>query len=179
MAADIRAAVDHAEHLISALLILARNERGLTVREQVDLATAAEDILDAAGVATGGCTPRWSPRSSPATRCWPNASSRTWSTTRPGQRHPAGEMWIGTRSIADSSQLTMANTGPVDQPRRRRPHLPAVPAAHDRTSHDGSGLGLAIVASIAAIHGGTAAPAPAPTAACPSRSPSPRSDHRA
>jgi signal transduction histidine kinase len=48
MAADIRAAVDHAEHLIRALLILARNERGLTVRDQVDLATVAEDVLDAA-----------------------------------------------------------------------------------------------------------------------------------
>jgi signal transduction histidine kinase len=37
MAADIRAAVDQAEHLIGALLILARNERGLTVREETDL----------------------------------------------------------------------------------------------------------------------------------------------
>ena len=48
MATDIRAAVDHAEHLIGALLILARNERGLTVHEQVDLATVAEDVLDTA-----------------------------------------------------------------------------------------------------------------------------------
>jgi signal transduction histidine kinase len=46
MAAD--AAVDHAEHLIGALLILARNERGLTVHEEVDLATVAEDVLDTA-----------------------------------------------------------------------------------------------------------------------------------
>ena len=30
----------------------------------------------------------------------------------------------------------------------------------DRTSHNGSGLGLAIVASIAAIHGGTATACP-------------------
>jgi hypothetical protein len=29
-------AVDHAEHLMGSLLILARNERGLTVREEVD-----------------------------------------------------------------------------------------------------------------------------------------------
>src|SRR6185437_4739888 len=48
MAADIRAAVDHAEQLIGALLILARNERGLTVREETDLATATEDVLDTA-----------------------------------------------------------------------------------------------------------------------------------
>src|ERR1700683_570735 len=49
MAADIRSAVDDAERLIGALLILARNDAGLTVREQVDLATAAQDVLDGAG----------------------------------------------------------------------------------------------------------------------------------
>src|SRR5436190_7708160 len=51
MAADIRAAVDHAEHLIGALLILARNERGLTVHEEFDLASVAEDVLDTADLA--------------------------------------------------------------------------------------------------------------------------------
>jgi len=51
MAADIRAAVDHAEHLIGALLILARNERGLTIHEEFDLATVAEDVLDTADLA--------------------------------------------------------------------------------------------------------------------------------
>src|SRR5204862_4054045 len=51
MAADIRAEVDHAEHLIGALLILARNERGLTAHEEVDLATVAEDVLDSADLA--------------------------------------------------------------------------------------------------------------------------------
>ena len=50
MATDIRAAVDHAEHLIGALLILARNERGLTAHEQLDLATVAEDVLDTANL---------------------------------------------------------------------------------------------------------------------------------
>jgi signal transduction histidine kinase len=64
MAADIRAAVDHAEHLIGALLILARNEHGLTVREQVDLATTAEDVLDTAPPRTA--TSRQPPTS---TRC--------------------------------------------------------------------------------------------------------------
>ena len=47
MAADIRRAVDHAEHLIGALLILARTERGLSVHEEVDIAHPL-DALDAA-----------------------------------------------------------------------------------------------------------------------------------
>src|SRR5207244_6459297 len=42
MATDIRTAVDHAEQLIGALLILARNEGGLSARVEVDLATVAE-----------------------------------------------------------------------------------------------------------------------------------------
>jgi signal transduction histidine kinase len=50
MAADVRAAVDHAERLIGAPLLLARNERGLTVREEVDLAMVAEDVLDTGGL---------------------------------------------------------------------------------------------------------------------------------
>jgi signal transduction histidine kinase len=50
MAADIRTAVDHAERLIGALLILARNDRGLTVHEEIDLATVAEDVLDTASL---------------------------------------------------------------------------------------------------------------------------------
>ena len=46
MGRDVRVAVDLAEAVIGALLTLARNERGLTVHENVDLATVAEDVLD-------------------------------------------------------------------------------------------------------------------------------------
>lgn len=47
MGRDVRVAVGDAEALIDALLTLARNERGLNAREDVDLATVAEDVLDA------------------------------------------------------------------------------------------------------------------------------------
>ena len=82
MATDIRDAIDHAEHLIGALLILARNERGLTVHEMIDLATAAEDVLDNAH--PGGLRMHASlkPALISATRYSPNASSPTSSTTR-------------------------------------------------------------------------------------------------
>jgi hypothetical protein len=54
MAADIRVAVDHGEHLIGALLILARNERGLTVREETDLATVTLPSADDAPLSLTG-----------------------------------------------------------------------------------------------------------------------------
>ena len=73
---------------------------------------------------------------------------------------PGGDIWISTGSTADGSRLTVANTGPViSEPDAARIFQP-FERLSDRTSHDGFGLGLAIVASIAAVHGGTAAALP-------------------
>ena len=89
MAVDIRAAVDHAEHLIAALLLLARNERGLTIREDIDLATTAEDVLDTADVGDCRVHATLEPAVISGDPVLSNASSRTWSTTRPGTTSPA------------------------------------------------------------------------------------------
>jgi len=160
MAADIRAAVDHAEHLISALLILARNERGLTVREEVDLATAAEDVLDTAG--PGG--PRVHAALEPAVIAGdPVLAGRLIANLVDNAvryNTAAGDIWVRTRTVAGRSQLTVANTGPVISPADAGRIFQPFERLHDRASHDGSGLGLAIVASIAAIHGGTATARP-------------------
>ena len=160
MAADVRAAVDHAERLIGALLILARNERGLTVRDEVDLATIAEDILDSAGSGDGRMHATLEPAlisGDPllAERLVANLVDNALRYTTPG-----GDIWIDTGSADGISQLTVANSGPVigeaDAARIFQPFQ----RLNDRTSHDGFGLGLAIVASIAAIHGGSAAAQP-------------------
>ena len=161
MAADIRAAVDHAEHLIGALLILARNERGLTVHEQVDLATVAEDVLDTADLGDRRrSTPRWSPPSYRATRCWPNTSIANLVDNAVRYNAAAGDIWISTRTAAGSSHLTVANTGPLISPADADRIFQPFHRLNERTSQDGFGLGLAIVASIAAIHGGTATARP-------------------
>jgi signal transduction histidine kinase len=160
MGADIRAAVDHAEHLIGALLLLARNERGLSVNEEVDLATVAEDVLDTAGLGDRRVHATLEPAvisGDPvlAERLIANLVDNAVRYNAAG-----GDIWIGTRTAAGSGQLTVANTGPVislaDADRIFQPFQ----RLSGRTSHDGSGLGLAIVASIAAIHGGTVAARP-------------------
>jgi len=156
MAADIRDAIDHAEHLIGALLILARNERGLTVREQVDLATAAEDVLDTAAL---GNRQVHATLESAVVSGDPVLTERLIANLVDNAiRHnvDAGDIWISTRTIAGSSQLTVANTGPVVSPDDANRIFQPFQRLTDRTSHEGFGLGLAIVASIAAIHGGTA-----------------------
>ena len=68
----------------------------------------------------------------------------------------AGDIWIGTRTADGCSRLTVANTGPLISSADADRIFQPFQRLDDRASHDGSGLGLAIVASIAAIHGGTA-----------------------
>jgi signal transduction histidine kinase len=160
MAVDIRAAVDHAEHLVGALLLLARNERGLTIREDVDLATTAEDVLDTADV--GDCQVHATLE--PAVICGdPVLSMRLIANLVDNAARynvPGGGIWISTGSAAEGSQLTVANTGPVISAAEAGRIFQPFERLSDRTSHDGFGLGLAIVASIAAVHGGTVAALP-------------------
>jgi len=160
MAADVRAEVDHAEQLIAALLILARNERGLTVREEVDLATAAEDVLDTA-VLDGR---RVHAALEPAVISGDPVLAERLIANPVGNavryNLPGGDVWISTGTSAGSGQLTVANTGPVISRADAGRVFEPFQRLSDRTSHDGSGLGPAIVASIAAIHGGTATARP-------------------
>jgi signal transduction histidine kinase len=160
MGEDIRAEVDHAERLIGALLLLARNEHGLTVREEVDLATAAEDVLDSAGLGDRRVHATLEPAiisGDPvlAERLIANLVDNAVRYNLPG-----GDIWISTRTVAVSSLLTVANAGPVISPAEAGRIFQPFQRLSDRTSHDGFGLGLAIVASIAAIHGGTATARP-------------------
>src|ERR1700683_4801448 len=116
MAADIRAGVDHAEHLIGALLILARNERGLTVHEEVDLATAAEDVLDPAGLDGRRVHARLEPAVISGDPVLAERLIANLVDNAVRYNTAAGDIWISTRTAADASQLTVANTGPVVSP---------------------------------------------------------------
>ena len=155
MAADIRAAVDHAEHLIGALLILARNERGLTVHEEVDLATAAEDVLDTAEVGDRRVHATLEPAVISGDPVLAERLIANLVDNAIRYNIAAGDIWVSTCTMAGSSQLTVANTGPVVSPVEAGRIFQPFERLSDRTSHDGFGLGLAIVASIAAIHDGS------------------------
>jgi signal transduction histidine kinase len=160
MATDIRAAIDHAEHLIGALLILARNERGLTVHEPVDLATVAEDALDTVEVADRRVHARLEPAVISGDPVLAEHLITNLLDNAVRYNTAAGDIWISTGTSAGTGRLTVANTGPVISPADAGRIFQPFQRLGDRTSHDGYGLGLAIVASIAAIHGGTAAARP-------------------
>jgi signal transduction histidine kinase len=160
MAADIRAAVDHAEHLIGALLLLARNERGLTVREETDLATAAEDVLDTIGMGGRRVHATLEPAVISGDPVLAEHLIANLVDNAVRYNHADGDIWISTSTMTGSTQLTVANTGPVISPADADRIFQPFQRLSDRTSHDGFGLGLAIVASIAAIHDGTATARP-------------------
>jgi signal transduction histidine kinase len=160
MGRDIRAAVDHAEHLIGALLILARSERGVTVWEEVDLATVTEDVLDTAGIGDRRLHATLDPAVISGDPVLAERLIANLIDNAVRYNTSAGDIWISTRTVAAATQLTVDNTGQIissaDVDRIFQPFQ----RLNDRTSHDGSGLGLTIVASIAAIHGGGATAIP-------------------
>jgi signal transduction histidine kinase len=160
MATDIRAAVDHAEHLIGALLILARNERGLTVHEQVDLATVAEDILDTAdlGDRRVHATLELAVISGDPVLVERLVANLVDNAVR--YNTVAGDIWISTGTVAGSSHITVLNTGRLISPADAERIFQPFQRLNDRASHEGFGLGLTIVASITAVHGGTATARP-------------------
>lgn len=160
MAADVRVAVDHAEDLIGALLILARNERGLTLHEEVDLATVAEDILDSASLGDLRVHPALAPAVIPGDPVLAERLIANLVDNAIRYNSANGDIWVTTRSEAGSSELTVANTGPVVSAADAGRILQPFQRLSDRTSHDGFGLGLAIVVSIAAAHGGTVSTCP-------------------
>ncbi|MEU0565201.1 HAMP domain-containing sensor histidine kinase [Nonomuraea sp. NPDC005983] len=163
MGRDVRVAVDQAEAVVEALLTLARNERGLTVREDVDLATVAEDVLD--DVHVGDLRLHVSLRPV-ATSGDPVLLERLIANLVDNAIRynvPGGDVWLATSASNGRVTLSVTNTGPVVPSDRVDALFEPFQRLHDRTTSDGFGLGLAIVSSIAAVHDGaiTAAARPA------------------
>jgi signal transduction histidine kinase len=160
MATDIRSAVDHAERLIGALLILAHNERGLTVHDEIDLAAVAEDVLDTAGPGDRRIHTTLDPAVVSGNPVLIERLVANLVDNAVRYNAPAGDIWVSTRTVAGQSHLTVANTGPLMSPSDAARIFEPFQRLNDRTSREGFGLGLTIVASIAAVHGGIATARP-------------------
>ena len=160
MATDIRAAVDRAEQLIGALLLLARNERGLSVREQVDLATVAEEVLDTVVFADRQVHASLEPAVISGDSVLVERLIANLVDNAVRYNTAAGDIWIETRTAGGNSQIVVTNTGPIITPADTDRIFQPFQRLNERTSHEGFGLGLAIVASIAAIHNGTVSARP-------------------
>jgi signal transduction histidine kinase len=162
MGRDVRAAIDHAERLIDALLTLARSDRALTIHEPVDLATVAEDVLDATDRGDRQLHPSLEPAITSGDPVLMERLVANLVDNALRHNHPRGDLWLTTSTVDGQATLVIANTGPVIA----RQALPVLfepfQRLQERTTSDGFGLGLAIVASITAAHHGTVTAQPRP-----------------
>ncbi|MFF1613434.1 ATP-binding protein [Amycolatopsis sp. NPDC058278] len=162
MGRDIRVAVDNAERLVDALLTLARNEIGLTVREEVDLATVAEDVLDSIDLRDRRSHPALRPAVTSGDPVLLERLVANLVDNAARYNVPGGDIWLTTTTTDGQTVMTVANTGPAVPPDNLDSLFEPFRRLHDRTSSDGFGLGLALAASIIAVHDGqiTAHPRP-------------------
>jgi signal transduction histidine kinase len=155
MAAEVRQAVDHAERLIEALLVLARHEQARALTDPLDLAAVAEDALE--GPTANGITTITTLDEAPVTGDRVLLERLVTNLLDNAQRYniAGGTVAISTTAHDTTSVLRVVNTGavvPTDMVERL---FQPFTRLDDRTRHDGFGLGLTLVSSIAAVHNGT------------------------
>jgi signal transduction histidine kinase len=155
----VHKALDQSEAIIDGLLTLARSDRGLTSRERVDLAAAAQDAIDQ----TSG--------SARATNVFIEADLSAAPTL--GDRVlvdrlvanlvdnavrynvNAGSVQVETGTDRGQSYLSVTNTGPlVPEPKVSSLFEPFTRLDQRVANGQGVGLGLSIVASVVAAHHG-------------------------
>jgi len=161
MGTDVRQAVDHAEALIDTLLTLARNERGLTTRQPVDLAMLAEDAVDTITIEGLRVTAALQPALVSGDPLLLERLVANLVDNAARHNIPDGLVSVGTAADNGVAELRITNTGPVVPADRVDALFEPFTRLDERTG-DGVGLGLALVASISAIHHATINAAPRP-----------------
>jgi signal transduction histidine kinase len=160
MAAQVERSVERAEATIEALLTLATSELGPTAQESIDLATAAEDALDAANATIDQrhvtVDAALEPALARGDRVLLERMIANLIDNAVRHNNPGG--WIGIRTIqqADGAVFEIANTGP-SVPAEQIPTLfePFARAEQRLNASDGVGLGLSIADTIARAHNAT------------------------
>jgi signal transduction histidine kinase len=155
----VREAVDQSEAIIDGLLTLARSDRGLTIRELVDLEAAALDAIDQ----TGGAARESDITVNANLSAAPFAGDRVLVERLVANlvdnairyNFEGGSIQIETGTDNSEAYLSVSNTGPL-VPDSKLPSLfePFTRLGQRVTNDEGVGLGLSIVASVVAAHGG-------------------------
>jgi len=160
MAIRVRRAVERAEGMIDALLTLAISEQGrASFNEPFNLATAAEDAIDAAAAQIERLGLRLQADLDPAeTAGDPQLLDRMVSNLVDNAvRHntPGGEVCVASGVRDGIAFLQIANSGPQVPPEAIPSLFEPFRRLERRAGSDGAGLGLAIARSVAAVHGTT------------------------
>jgi signal transduction histidine kinase len=155
MSAEVRAAVNHAEGLIEALLVLARNEQQRRLTETADLAAITEEILEDRGAV--GLDVITNLASAPVTGDVVLLERLVANLIDNAERYnvPHGSITISTETDEADAVLRISNSGQLVPAADVNRLFEPFTRLDDRTRHDGYGLGLTLAASIATAHGGT------------------------
>ncbi|HTB50557.1 MAG TPA: ATP-binding protein [Solirubrobacteraceae bacterium] len=147
------------EHMIDALLTLARSERGLERQEPLLLDTLAGKVLEERGEEAARRGLRLDNKLERA----PTAGDRqlierliaNLLDNAIHHNSPHGWVTVATALDAGAAVLTVSNSGPLIEPEELASLMrPFQRLGIDRTGHgDGHGLGLSIVEAIATAHG--------------------------
>jgi signal transduction histidine kinase len=167
MAARVMRSVQQAEATVEALLTLAISEVGSAAQQPIDLATAAEDALDATHAAIDQQQISVDAALEPAlTRGDRVLLERMVANLIDNAvRHNNSGGWIGIRTTqrSEGAVFEVANTGAIVAP-EQIPTLfePFARAKQRLDSADGVGLGLSIAGAIAGAHNATITTRPRP-----------------
>jgi signal transduction histidine kinase len=159
MAEKVRRSIDRAERTIEALLTLAASNQGAGTVEPLDLATAAEDALDA----LEGSVQAEGLRVDADLAEAEVAGSRALLERMVGNlienavHHNIAEGWVRVRTgtIDQRAFLEVANSGPMVPVNSVNELFEPFRRAEGRTPSDRVGLGLSIVQSVSAAHHAT------------------------
>jgi signal transduction histidine kinase len=160
MASRVKRSVERAEATVEALLTLATSEAGPAAHEAIDLATAAEDALDATRAAIDERHIKVDASLEPA----PARGDRVLlermiaNLVENAVRHNNPGGWIGIRTIrhADGAGFEIANTGATIAAEEIPTLFEPFARAKQRLDHsNGVGLGLSIASAIARAHNAT------------------------
>lgn len=155
----VREAVDQSEAIIDGLLTLARSDRGLTIRELVDLEAAALDAIDQTSTAAResdiAVEANLSPAPIPGDRVLIERLVANLVDNAIRYNFEGGSIHVETGTAEGQSYLSVTNSGPLVQ-ESKLPSLfePFTRLEQRVTNGQGVGLGLSIVASVVAAHGG-------------------------
>jgi signal transduction histidine kinase len=167
MANQVKRSVERAEATIEALLTLATSEVSTSAGELLDLATAAEDALDANQSAIRGRNLTIEAALEPA----PTRGDRVLlermvaNLVDNAVRHnnPGGWIGIRTRRQDGNTLFEIANTGPEVRSEQIPTLFEPFARANQRVgSEDGAGLGLSIADAIGRAHAATITAQPRP-----------------
>ncbi|MGO9901225.1 MAG: ATP-binding protein [Solirubrobacteraceae bacterium] len=167
MAARVKRSVEQAQATIEALLTLAISEAGPATQETIDLATAAEDALDATRAAIDQHQITVKAALEPALTDGDRVLLERMiaNLIENAVRHNTPGGWISLRTIqqADSAVFEIANTGPNVLAGQIPSLFEPFARAKERLNHsDGVGLGLSIANAIARAHNATITARPRP-----------------